>query len=147
MVEWILKEIRIKRHISDIILYEGPPTLRSETFFLGPGLQNMCCEVCGPGVLFDASISERECPKPILPGVSMSISNIHLNVQGEMCLPTDPKFPTRWDSAVEHPSYHRRWLALEFLLQRLDWLGKHVPCQPFHCDSSSLGCSQSASII
>ena len=36
-----------------------------------------------------------------------------------MYLSIGPKFLSRWDFGVEHPSYHRRSLALEYLLQ---WL-------------------------
>ena len=49
----------------------------------------------------------------------MGISNFYHNVQGEVYLLIGPKFPIRWDSGVEHPSYHRRLLALEYLLQQL----------------------------
>ena len=49
----------------------------------------------------------------------MGISNFYLNIQGEVYLLIGPKFPIRWDSGVEHPSYHRRLLALEYLLQQL----------------------------
>ena len=73
------------------------------------------------------SVSEQESPPSTLRGVSMSISSFHLNVHGKTYLSIGPKFSSRWDSGVEHPSYHRRSLVLEVLPPGAAWKGKQVP--------------------